>query len=112
VRKKLRKLSRIKCVLVFPSVLTSKKPQANKQGYQFTNKDDVVLEEALKKYGNSFAVIQKEYYSDCDLKRQDLANYVNRHPALKVISKNGMFLDIVFISYLVRTQGDKRVQET
>jgi len=40
---------------------------------------------AVKRYGNSYAVIAKEYFSDCvpTVTRADIANFVNSNPHLK-----------------------------
>jgi len=60
----------------------AKKPKgrpAAKEKYKFNNRDKAILEDALKKYGNSYATIAKEYFSDCEpaVTRADIANYVN-----------------------------------
>ncbi len=60
----------------------AKKPKgrpAAKEKYKFNNRDKAILEDALKKFGNSYATIAKEYFSDCEpaVTRADIANCVN-----------------------------------
>jgi hypothetical protein len=59
----------------------------------------------LKRYGNTPAIIQKEYFSDCNppVSRQDVANFINTTPHLKDLAKIGispLFLKLMYINNL------------
>jgi len=57
----------------------------NKEKYIFNQRDKDIMVTAVKRYGNSYAVIAKEYFSDCvpTVTRADIANFVNSNPHLK-----------------------------
>ncbi len=50
------------------------------------------MDAAVKKYGNAYAQIAKEYFGHCQptVTRQNVANYINRSPHLKKISSESM----------------------
>ena len=60
----------------------------------FTQRDKAAMVEAVKNYGNAFAMIAKEYFHDCDppVTRTDIANYVKNNPHLKNVAKIGIFV--------------------
>lgn len=70
---------------------------AKKPKYEFNNRDKKVMEEAVKKYGNSYATIAKEYFGDCKptVTRSDISNFINSNPHLKQFCQTGTFMTII-----------------
>lgn len=59
------------------------------------------MEEAVKKYGNSYATIAKEYFGDCKptVTRTDVSNFINSNPHLKQFCQTGTFHDYYNLIY-------------
>lgn len=64
--------------------------------YEFNVRDKAVMEEAVKKHGNSYATIAKEYFADCNppVTRTDIANFVNCNPHLKEFCQTRMIFSL------------------
>ncbi len=71
---------------------------STKPKYEFTEDDTEVIKEGMRKYGNSYSNIAKEYYNKTEppVTATDIKNYVNSHEELKMNAAKNQKIKAIF----------------